>query len=66
MGKLFDRLVYDYFNTPNFLTDKDGNYINASVKKDFCKYKEGDRIKLRFDFIDERIYIDGKEIFPKF
>ena len=63
MGKLFDRITYDFFNFPNFVTDSDGNYRNATVKKEFGNYKVGDSIKLRFDFVDEKVYIDGKEVF---
>ncbi len=61
MGKLFDRVVYDHFNIPNYYTDKDGNYINAFVKKDIGKYKVGDNIKLRLDYSEEKIIVDGKD-----
>lgn len=54
MGKLFDRVVYDHFN----ITDKDGS---AFVKKDIGKYKAGDSIKLRLDYVEEKIVIDGKD-----
>ena len=46
MGKLFDKLTEDYFYVPHFYTDSDF----------------GDSIKLRFDFVDEKIFIDGKEV----
>lgn len=62
MGKLFDKLTYDYFYVPNFVTDSDGNYRNATVKIPFGKYAIGDPIKLRFDFFDEKIFVDGKEL----
>ena len=42
MGKLFDKITYDFFNVPNFATDKDGNYRNATVKKEFENYKVGE------------------------
>lgn len=35
---------------------------NAKVKIPFDKYNFGDSIKLRFDFVDEKIFIDGKEV----
>ena len=63
MGKLFDKITNDFFNVPNFFIGSDGNYRNATVKKEFGKYKVGDPLKLRFDFVDEKVYIDGKEIF---
>lgn len=62
MGKLFDKLTEDYFYVPHFVTDSDGNYRNAKVKIPFGNYDFGDPIKLRFDFVDEKIYIDGKEV----
>jgi hypothetical protein len=54
MGKLFDRVLYEHFN----ITDKDGS---ASVKKDIGKYKVGDNIKLRLDYVEEKIIVDGKD-----
>lgn len=62
MGKLFDKLTHEYFHVPNFVTDSDGNYRNAKVKIPFGKYECGDSIKLRFDFFNEKIFIDGKEV----
>lgn len=61
MGKLFDRVVYDHFNIPNYCTDKEGNYINATTKKDIGKYKAGQSIKLRLDYVEEKIIIDGND-----
>lgn len=50
------------FYVPIFFTDSDGNYINAKVKIPFGNYDLGDPIKLRFDFVDEKIFMDGKEV----
>ena len=54
MGKLFDRVVYNYFN----ITDKDGN---TYMKKDLGKHKAGDCVKLRLDYVEEKIYINDEE-----
>ena len=62
MGKLFDKITDEYFFVPNFVTDSNGNYRNARVRTPFGKYVFGDPIKLRFDFLDEKVYIDGKEV----
>ena len=62
MGKLFDKITDEYFFVPNFVTDSNGNYRNARVRTPFGKYEFGDPIKLRFDFLDEKVYIDGKEV----
>lgn len=61
MGKLFEKLIDEYFHVPNFYTDANGNYRNAKVKIPFGKYDFGDPINIRFDFFDEKIFIDGKE-----
>lgn len=62
MGKLFDRIIDEYFYVPNFVTDSNGNYRNAKVRSPFGNYEFGDHVNLRFDFIDEKIFIDGKEV----
>lgn len=62
MKKLFDRITDEYFYVPNFITNSEGNYRNARVKVPFGEYNFGDCVNLKFDFFEEKIFIDGKEL----
>lgn len=57
MSKLFDRVVEDHFH----ITHWEGNYINATARRDIGKYTAGQSIKLRIDYIGQKIIIDGND-----
>ena len=59
---MFARIVDEHFYIPDLITDKDCNYKFAEAKKDVGRYKAGDRIVLRLDWVNERIYIEGIEV----
>lgn len=64
--KLFTQFLNEYFSMGEATVKTDGVMRNAMVKKDFYEYTKGAFVKLKIDYFEERLWVNGTEFVPVF